>query len=204
MSASIRMGLPADAEQIAAIYAPFCLQTAVSFEEIAPSPAEMAQRIRDITERYPWLVLDDAGRIAGYVYASQHRSRAAYRWSVDVTAYVAPEFRRRGVGRALYTALFQLLTLQGYFRAYAGVALPNPASISLHESLGFPTVGTYRRVGYKLGAWHDVRWLELALQPERPNPPQPQTVPDVAATPAWVRALATGLACFTPAPPTHA
>lgn len=196
MSALIRLAIPADAEQVAAIYAPFCRDTAVSFEEIAPSPEEMARRIGDITERYPWLVLDDAEKIAGYVYASQHRSRAAYRWSVDVTAYVAPGYRRRGVGRALYASLFQLLALQGYFRAYAGVALPNPASIALHEALGFQTVGTYRRVGYKLGAWHDVRWLELALQPERPNPPEPRSLAEVLALPEAHAVLAAGACSF--------
>src|SRR5437763_5175883 len=130
----------------------------------------MAQRIRNITERFPWLVLEEIDRIAGYVYASPHRERAAYRWSVDVTAYVAADFRGRGVGRALYTALFHILAAQGHFKAYAGVTLPNPASVRLHESVGFERIGEYRGVGYKLGAWHDVRWYQRPLQPERPDP----------------------------------
>ena len=158
MTALIRLASPGDASQIAAIYAPFCTDTTVSFETVAPSPEEMAQRIVKITERLPWLVLDDNGQIAGYVYASPHRERAAYSWSVDVAAYVAADHRRRGMGRALYTALFRILTAQGYFKAYAGVTLPNPASVGLHEAVGFERVGEYRGVGYKLGAWHDVRW----------------------------------------------
>src|SRR5262249_41596064 len=137
VATAIRLATSDDAAQVAAIYAPFCTDTAISFETVAPSAEEMAQRIRNIIERFPWLVLDDDGRIAGYVYASPHRERAAYRWSVDVTAYVAGEFRRSGVGRALYTALFQILAAQGYIKAYAGVTLPNPGSVGLHEAVGF-------------------------------------------------------------------
>jgi len=150
----------------------------------------MAERIRKITERLPWLVLDDGGKIAGYVYASPHRERAAYRWSVDVAAYVASGYRRRGVGSALYTALFRVLISQGYFKAYAGVTLPNPASERLHESLGFERVGEYRGVGYKLESWHDVRWYQRALQPDRPNPPAPRKVHEVMQSAYWDQALA--------------
>jgi phosphinothricin acetyltransferase len=193
MTARIRLALPEDAEQITAIYAPFCTDTAVSFEYDAPTAAEMAERIRKITERLPWLVLDDASRIAGYVYASPHRERAAYQWSVDVAAYVASDYRRRGVGSALYTALFRVLTAQSYYKAYAGVTLPNPASERLHESMGFERVGEYRGVGYKFGKWHDVRWYQRALQPERTNPPAPRTVQEVMQSAIWDQALADGL-----------
>jgi phosphinothricin acetyltransferase len=193
MTAQIRLALPEDADQIAAIYAPFCSETAVSFEYIAPTAAEMAERIRKITERLPWLVLDDDGHIAGYVCAGLHRERAAYQWSVDVTAYVGADYRRRGVGSALYTALFRVLAAQGYSKAYAGVTLPNPASERLHESLGFDRIGEYRGVGYKLDRWHDVRWYQRALQPERPNPPAPRTVQEVVQSAIWDQALADGL-----------
>ena len=193
MTAQIRLALPGDAEQIAAIYAPFCTETAVSFEYTAPTVAEMAQRIRKITERLAWLVLDDDGRIAGYVYASPHRERAAYQWSVDVAAYVASDYRRRGVGSTLYTALFRVLVSQGYFKAFAGVTLPNPASERLHESLGFERVGEYRGVGFKLGAWHDVRWYQRTLQPEGPNPPPAHTVRELVQSTKWDQALADGL-----------
>jgi phosphinothricin acetyltransferase len=196
MTAQIRLALPGDAEQIAAIYAPFCTETAVSFEYTAPTVAEMAQRIRKITERLAWLVLDDDGRIAGYVYASPHRERAAYQWSVDVAAYVASDYRRRGVGSTLYTALFRVLVSQGYFKAFAGVTLPNPASERLHESLGFERVGEYRGVGFKLGAWHDVRWYQRTLQPEGPNPPAPRTVHEVLQSAIWDQSLTDGLGHF--------
>jgi L-amino acid N-acyltransferase YncA len=192
MTAHIRLALPEDAEQIAAIYAPFCTDTAVSFENVAPTASEMAERIRKITERLPWLVLDDGGRIAGYVYASPHRERAAYQWSVDVTAYVSADYRRRGVGLALYTALFRVLVLQGYFKTYAGVTLPNPASVGLHESIGFERIGEYRGDGYKLGKWHDVRWYQRSLQPERPDPPPPHPLQEVLHTAAWEQAMTAG------------
>jgi len=196
MAALIRLADDTDAPAIAAIYAPFCTQTAVSFECVAPSPEEVAQRIRKITERLPWLVLEDSGRLAGYVYASPHRERAAYQWSVDVTAYVAADFRRRGVGRALYTSLFRILAAQGYFKAHAGVTLPNPASVGLHEALGFQVVGGYRSVGYKLGTWHDVRWYQLPLQPEQHEPLPPKPIGTVLNTPVWDRALAEGLSLY--------
>ena len=190
------MALATDAPQIAAIYAPFCWETPVSFEVVAPTPDEMAQRIQKITERMPWLVLEQGGEIAGYVYASPHRERAAYQWSVDVAAYVSSDFRRQGVGRALHTALFRLLTLQGYFTAYAGITLPNPASVGLHEAMGFQPVGVYREVGYKLGAWHDVAWYHLALQPKQAEPDPPHPIQDVLASVEGNEALTSGLPLY--------
>src|SRR5262249_50045005 len=159
----------------------------------APTPDEMSARIRRLTERLPWLVLDDNGRIAGYVYASPHRERAAYRWSVDVAAYVAADFRRRNVGRALYTALFALLAAEGCFKAFAGVTLPTPASVGLHEALGFQRVGEYRGVGNKLGAWHDVRWYQRSLQPEQPDPAPPRALDAIRHTAEWDGAMDAGL-----------
>jgi phosphinothricin acetyltransferase len=148
----------------------------VSFEVVAPNAGEMAARIAAVTEQYPWLVLDRAGGIAGYAYATKHRERAAYAWAVDTAVYVEAAARRSGVGRALYDKLFALLVEQGYFVACAGIALPNPASVALHTAVGFTPVGTYHKVGYKLGAWHDVAWFERRLQPERPDPPPPRPV----------------------------
>jgi L-amino acid N-acyltransferase YncA len=167
---TVRLATPTDAPQIAAIYAPFCESTVVSFEFVAPTPQEMAARIETVTRQYPWLALEDRGRVVGYAYATIHRERAAYAWSVDTAVYVAADARRRGVARTLYVKLFDVLVAQGYFKAYAGVSLPNPASVALHEALGFTPVGVYRGVGFKLGAWHDVAWYQRALQPERLNP----------------------------------
>jgi L-amino acid N-acyltransferase YncA len=182
MSSNIRLATENDAAAVAAIYAPFCGASVVSFELAAPSESDMAGRIRAVTERWPWLVLDDDGVIAGYAYASRHRDRAAYQWAVDTAVYVGEGYRGRGVGRSLYTALFELLRSQGYFKACAGISLPNPASVALHEAVGFTLVGVYRGIGYKLGAWRDVAWYELALLPERENPPAPTPISGVKAS----------------------
>jgi L-amino acid N-acyltransferase YncA len=173
MSATIRLATPEDAAAILAIYAPIVRDTAISFEVEPPTCVEMAARIATTLQHLPWLVCDRQGEILGYVYASAHRARAAYQWSVDVTVYIHPAARRSGIGRALYTALFAFLALQGFFQCFAGITLPNPASIGLHASLGFQAIGIYRHVGYKLGAWHDVGWWQRALQPcqHQPAPP---------------------------------
>jgi phosphinothricin acetyltransferase len=196
MAALIRLAREQDAAAIAAIYAPFCESTIVSFETTAPAADEMARRIRSVTERWPWLVLEETGQIAGYAYASRHRDRAAYDWSVDAAVYIDPRYHRRGVGRALYTTLFRILQLQGYFKAYAGVALPNPASVGLHEAVGFDLVGVYRGVGYKYGSWHDVQWYQMALAPEQPNPAPPRHIAEVLGTTQWDEAVQLGLAHY--------
>ena len=190
---TIRLSTRGDAAAIAAIYAPYCESTPVSFEYEAPSAEEMARRIEGLTARFPWLVLDDGRTIAGYAYASPHRERAAYGWSVDAAVYVSRDYHRCGVGRALYTTLFALLRLQGYFKAYAGITLPNPASVGLHEAVGFEPVGIYRGVGYKHGAWHDVGWYQLELQPERANPPPPAPTNACAMTEEWFEGVTRGL-----------
>jgi phosphinothricin acetyltransferase len=193
MTPAIRLAFTDDAAAVASIYGPFCESTAVSFEYAPPSTDEIANRIRTITAQLPWLVLDDHGVVAGYAYASSHRERAAYGWSVDSAVYVSPIHRRLGVGRALYTTLFQLLRLQGYFKAYAGITLPNSASTGLHEAVGFRLVGVYQGVGYKHGVWHDVAWHQIALQSERLNPDPPLPVSALAETPGWAEAVSQGL-----------
>ena len=131
------------------------------------------QRIERSADRWPWLVAVDEG-ILGYAYAGEHRTRAAYRWSVDVSVYVAEHARRRGVGRRLYAALCAVLREQGFHNAFAGIALPNDASLELHRAAGFMPVGVYRDVGYKLGAWRDVAWLQRQLLPPSPAAPEPR------------------------------
>jgi L-amino acid N-acyltransferase YncA len=195
MTACIRMATEADAAAIADIYAPICLETPISFEESAPTVEEMARRIRTVTQTLPWLVLEDKG-IAGYVYARPFRERAAYRWSVEVTVYVHEDHRRKGVARALYAALFRILTLQGYYKAFAGVTVPNAASESLHAAVGFVPVGVYHGVGYKHAAWHDVRFYEMALQSEQPVPQEPRAVSAVVDMAEWRQAMETGLALY--------
>src|SRR5262249_44531127 len=131
---------------------------------------------------YPWLIFEDDGRVLGYAYASAHRTRRAYDWSVDVSVYVASEARGRRIGRRVYSALFELLAAQGFVAAFAGIALPNTASVALHEAMGFERLGVYRNAGYKLGAWRDVGWWQRAIV-DPPNPPQtPIALPSLLAS----------------------
>jgi L-amino acid N-acyltransferase YncA len=182
-SFTLRLAEPADAAQIAAIYAPFCLETAISFETVAPDETTVRERIIAVGGRYPWLVaVSETGNILGYAYASKHRERAAYRWSVDFTVYLAPAAKRHGIGTALYRALTKICQCLGYYRAFAGITLPNEASVGLHEKVGFKPIGTYRRVGFKLGKWHDVGWWSLDLAPERDSPDEPRSVVEIAAS----------------------
>ncbi len=170
----IRRCTPNDAVAIAAIYDPIVANTTISFEETPPGPDEMRLRILAAGDAYPWLGLEREGALAGYVYASPHRSRAGYRWSVDVSAYVAPSAYRGGVARRLYGVLFELLAMQGYNTAYAGIALPNEASVRLHRSVGFTEVGTYHAVGFKFGSWLDVTWFERPLHSDASAPLEPR------------------------------
>jgi L-amino acid N-acyltransferase YncA len=190
----IRLAEERDAEVIQRIYAPFVLHTAVSFEIEPPSVDEMRSRIVKTLTRLPWLVCERNGKVIGYVYASPHRERPGYAWSVDVAVYIDEEHRRHGIGRALYTSLFQILRLQGFYNAYAGVALPNSGSVGLHEAMGFEPVGVYRAVGYKLGQWHDVGWWQLALQAPSATPAAPIDIGPVAAGVGWDGAIRSGLA----------
>lgn len=163
-----------DAAACAAIYAPHVEAGPISFEERAPDAAEMAARIERISATHPWLVAERGGEVVGYAYACPHRERPAYRWSVDVSVYVAAGHVGEGIGGALYTALFERLRGQRFRMAYAGITLPNEASVALHESLGFAQVGTMREVGWKLGEWRDVGWFQLELaQPAAGQPPEP-------------------------------
>ena len=172
-SSSIRVAHPADGLAIAEIYGPYVRDTAISFEADPPTGEEMAARIAATLPTHPYLVAHREGAVVGYAYASKHRERAAYRWSVDVTVYVSQIERRTGVGRALYTTLLGILRKQGFRSAYAGITLPNPGSIGLHEAMGFRPAGTYRNAGYKLGRWHSVGWWALELNETDVEPQEP-------------------------------
>jgi phosphinothricin acetyltransferase len=160
---NIRSANIGDAAAIRAIYAPIVADTTISFEDIPPSVEEIARRIDSTLKAYPYLVADHDGEVVGYAYASEHRTRSAYRYSVDVAVYVAPGARRTGVGRRLYEPLLAGITSRGYHAAFAGIALPNPASVALHEAFGFTHLGTYREVGFKFGRWLDVGWWQRVL-----------------------------------------
>ena len=180
MTPALRLAQPDDAASIAKIYRPIVESTAISFEVEAPDANAMRARIVDELVTHPWLVAEIEGEVAGYAYATAHRTRQAYQWSVDTSAYVHPRFQRRGVGRSLYQRLFEILVAQGFCTAYAGIALPNPASVGLHESVGFTAFAVYRKVGFKLSEWHDVGWWQRALQPHPANPQPPRPLREVA------------------------
>ena len=158
------------------IYTPIVKGTWISFELEPPTLEEFRERIRATQEQAPWLVCEREGEVQGYAYAKRFWPRAAYQWAVEVTVYVHPDHQRKGVGRALYETLFGLLKLQGYRRALAVIALPNPASIDLHKQLGFSAVGVFHSVGYKLGGWRDVSWWELALHADDAVPTPPKSL----------------------------
>ena len=182
---SIRLADAADAGAVAAIYRPYVESTPISFEVEAPDASEMRARIESTLAMFPWLVEEQGGTVAGYAYATAHRTRRAYQWSVDTAVYIASPFHRRGVGRRLYEALFRVLVMQGFVNAYAGITLPNPASVGLHESVGFQACARYSKVGYKLGAWHDVGWWARELQPHSVDPAPPVAVSQIRSQLQW-------------------
>jgi phosphinothricin acetyltransferase len=159
----VRRATPEDATACQAIYAPYVRDTVISLETDPPSVQEMRERITDVLDTHEWLVLESQGEIRGYAYGGSYRTRAAYRWACEVSVYLEPGRRRTGSGRLLYETLFPRLVDRGYLMALAGMTLPNPASEGLHRSLGFSDVGTWRRVGWKYGAWHDVLWMQRPL-----------------------------------------
>lgn len=191
MTHTIRLATTADAAQCAAIYGPHVSGSAVSFEMEAPSAEDVAGRIANTLQRFPWLVCADGDEVTGYAYAGPHRQRAAFQWAVEVSVYVKDGRQRQGVGRALYTSLFACLRVLGYFKAYAVIALPNEASTGLHEALGFRHIGTFNDIGYKLGRWHPVGYWELTLR--EPSEPAPPLAPSEATdTAVWAEAVASG------------
>ena len=195
MAWKLRLATGGDATRVSEIYRPVVESTPTSFEIEPPDQHEMERRVQDTLNNFPWLVLESQDGVVGYAYANRHRARAAYQWSVDTSVYVHSKFQRRGIGRALYTSLIPILAAQGYANAYAGITLPNAGSVGLHESVGFQAIGTYRKVGYKLGAWHDVGWWQLPLKPTVQRPSPPLTLNHVQRDPSWQSWLQAGLPC---------
>ncbi|MCW2776942.1 MAG: Phosphinothricin N-acetyltransferase [Frankiales bacterium] len=173
MTLRVRPARPADATAIAAVYGPHVTGSVASFEGEPPDAAEVARRMA-FRPRLPWLVAERDAVVVGFADASPHRSRAAYRWSVDTSVYLTAQERGRGTGRALYDVLLPLLRDLGLVTAHAAIALPNPASVALHETVGFSPVGVYPAVGFKHGAWRDVGWWRLALVEPPAAPAEPR------------------------------
>lgn len=192
MTAYIRLATTDDATQIQAIYAPIVRDTFISFEEIIPTIDDIAGRINKTLQQYPWLICEIDGQVAGYAYGSSFRSRAAYQWTTEVTAYIHKDFQRRGIGRALYTSLFAILKEQGYCNVVSVIALPNDASVGLHESMGFETIGIFKNMGYKLEDWHDTGWWQLELRPMPTHPTPPVPIQQLSSNPDFDTWLASG------------
>lgn len=169
----VRDATPADASAVAAIYAPYVTDTAITFETEVPTEAEMAHRIATAQAKHAWLVLEIDGRVVGYAYGGVWRGRAAFRWSCEVSVYLQTGLRRTGGGRALYAALFERLAERGYLVVVASMAEPNEASAGLHRALGFDHIGTYPQVGWKNGAWHDVTFLQATIAAGGEPPDEP-------------------------------
>ena len=167
----VRPAVGTDAAACAEIYRPYVLDTVITFETEPPTVQEMAARIAAAEACYEWLVCEVDGDVAGYAYAHQFNPRAAYQWSAETSIYMARDRLRLGGGRMLYAELLSRLAQRGFRRAFAGIAEPNQASVAFHEAFGFRSVGRYQRVGWKLGAWHDVQWWQLDLVDDEVDPP---------------------------------
>lgn len=170
---TIRDARRSDVPAMLAIYAPFVEHTAVSFEYDVPTEAEFARRLEEHQAAFPWLVCEENGRVMGYAYAGRAFERAAYGWNAEISCYLAPELRGRGVGRRLYARIEEILMRLGYYKLFAVVTSANAPSVAFHRALGFREAACFRNVGYKQGGWYDVLWLEKTLC----DRPEPQCLP---------------------------
>jgi L-amino acid N-acyltransferase YncA len=185
----IRLAEEKDYQTILAIYTPFIIETAFTFDCDVPSLAEFSKKVEHTLLNFPWLVCELDNRVVGYAYASKHRDRSAYEWSAESSVYVSSDLHQKGVGRSLYAVLFELLNIQGLVNVYAGITLPNIKSEKFHETIGFRTVGTYSNIGYKLGHWHSVKWMELSLSKHSDSPRKPIPFSEIRSSDKCVAAL---------------
>ncbi len=169
----LRLATPADAKGILDIYAPYIQDTSFTFETEVPSVEEFAERIRTYLINWPWLVCEMDGKIAGYAYGARYRERVAYQWCTESSIYIHDDFQKAGIGRLLYSTLFDILKRQGFRNVYAVINLPNEKSVAFHENLGFSYFATYEQVGYKLGQWKNVGWWRLILNEFGDEPAAP-------------------------------
>ena len=165
-----------DIAEVLEIYAPYVQNTAITFECDVPSLESFSDRVRHYTEQYPWIVAKDHGKIVGYSYASLYRSREAYQWCCELSVYLRPEAQGMDLGRTLYSALMDLLTLQGYYTVYGVITLPNEASLALHNRLGFSMDGIQKNCGFKLGSWHNTAIMSKVLRDFEPPVSEPKSI----------------------------
>ena len=173
----IRIATKDDAAGMLDIYTPFILNSGITQETEVPSVKEFQQRIISNLAERPWLVCEIDRTIAGYAYAGKHRDRRGYQWCTEPSVYISEKFYGLGIANALYTALFDILKLQGYVNAYAVITLPNDRSIAFHKKFGFGYLTTYKKIGYKLGQWHDVGWMQYEINPHKEDPFEPIKFP---------------------------
>ena len=189
----IRPAEARDAESILEIYKPYITYTPVSFETEVPTIDVFSQRIVDYQEKLPWLVCEIANELAGYSYATNHRQRTAYDCSKELSVYVHPNFKHRGIATGLYTAMIEILKHQGVSNVLAGIALPNSESVGFHERFGFKLVGIYHNIGFKLGRFHDAGWWELQIDANLKSQVNIRPVHELIGTDIWDRAIELGV-----------
>lgn len=168
-----------DAEGMLDIYAPFILNSGVTQETDVPSVKEFQQRIISNLAERPWLVCEINNEIAGYAYAGRHRDRKGYQWCTEPSVYISEKYYGFGIAHALYSALFDILRIQGYVNAYAVITLPNERSVAFHKNFGFDHLTIYKKIGYKLGQWHDVGWMQYEIEPHKIGPEDPIKLPQI-------------------------
>lgn len=189
MNPEIRFITLSDAQQALDVYAHYVKNTAITFEYSVPTLQDFTDRIITNTIDYPWLVCIYNNKVVGYAYGSRHRYKTAYQWSVESTIYLAPEIQNKGIGKIMYNALFSILKLQGYYSVFAGVALPNEGSEKLHITMGFEEIGVFKKIGFKLNQWHDVKWFQLDLKQNSSPENDPFTMADIRLIPQFKEIL---------------
>ena len=175
----IRVATKEDAAGMLDIYAPFILNSGVTQETDVPSVEDFQNRVTANLEERPWLVCEINGEIAGYAYAGKHRERKGYQWCTEPSVYISEKYYGYGVADALYSALFDILKLQGYVNAYAVITLPNDRSVAFHKKFGFEFFTSFKKIGYKLGQWHDVGWMQYEVNPHKEEPADPIKFPQI-------------------------
>lgn len=197
MNTTIRLAERSDVPGILEIYAPFILDTSVTFEETVPDEESFWERVQEIKKELPFLVCEIDGRVAGYAYASGYRSRASYRWTKEVSVYIHPDFQRRKVAHALYSSLNEMVRYQGVANLLAIITMPNEPSVAFHEYFGYRKCAEFAKVGYKMNQWQNVGWFELFLQDEN-EPPKSRIlqIDEIIGLPIFQDAIQKGMDIF--------